>query len=444
MKRQNRKAQAVRAGFILALGILFLGGAQVHATTVSLAPVAKQQFLSATGAPLAAGCVYTYAGGTTTFLASFVDSTGTTQNTDPIQLDSGGFANIWLTGSAYKFAVYSNPTGGACPGTPGGSLVLQYTVDNITTSTGSGSGAATSVVSAGANPASSGIIEMTKTDTICWRNVANSGNTCLSKDSNDLLTWSQGSLNLPEVGTPAGTGAANDTLWADSTAHRFKMSNNGAAADVFAGAATTDTFTNKTFDTGGAGNVFKIAGTQITAITGTGNAALNVSPSLFAPNIGGSCSNTANVIAGLGNGTLCVGDGSAQHTLVDLSLAQTLTNKTLTSPAISSPTLSGTVAGGATYTSPKIGTGIPNNGTGLQHLRIAACASATPCNGTITWNSTWADTNYTVVCTVENSGGAQQAFVGIIAKTTTTTTYQMGSTSTIGTGNSLDCIGIHD
>ena len=41
-----------------------------------------------------------------------------------------------------------------------------------------------------------------------------------------------------------------------------------AATDQLIARATTDTLTNKTFDTGGTGNVFKIAGTQISSISG--------------------------------------------------------------------------------------------------------------------------------------------------------------------------------
>ena len=272
---------------VLGAAILSLFAVRVHATTVALSPVAKQQFFSSAGVPLAAGCIYTYAGGTTTPLASYVDSTGTTQNTDPIQLDSGGFANIWLTGVAYKFAVYQNPPGTACPGTPGGALVLQYTVDNITTSTGSGSGAATSVVSAGANPATSGIIQMTKSDTVCWRNVGNSANACLSIDGANNLTWTGGSLALTEIAAPSGV-AGEDIIWADSTAHRLKQSGNGgSAAQLVNAGADINTSDQVTVTHLAAALPVAQGGTGVTTSTGSGNVVLSTSPALTTPSIGG-------------------------------------------------------------------------------------------------------------------------------------------------------------
>lgn len=69
----------------------------------TLSPVAKMQFLDATGAPLAGGLVYTYAAGTTTPLATYTDSSGGTANSNPIVLDSRGEANIWLSATTYKF-----------------------------------------------------------------------------------------------------------------------------------------------------------------------------------------------------------------------------------------------------------------------------------------------------------------------------------------------------
>jgi len=60
------------------------------------------------------------------------------------------------------------------------------------------------------------------------------------------------------------------------------------STDTLVGKATTDVFTNKTFDTAGTGNVFKINGTQVSAITGTGSAVLATSPTISDPIISGT------------------------------------------------------------------------------------------------------------------------------------------------------------
>jgi len=61
------------------------------------------QFFAADGTPLVGGKLYTYAAGTTTPSATYTDSTGASANTNPIILDSRGEANVWLSGSLYKF-----------------------------------------------------------------------------------------------------------------------------------------------------------------------------------------------------------------------------------------------------------------------------------------------------------------------------------------------------
>jgi hypothetical protein len=75
-------------------------------TAAYLAPYLTQRFVDNNGNPLINGTVSTYAGGTTTPIATYVDSTGTTQNTNPITLNFRGECQIWLLPNvSYKFVV---------------------------------------------------------------------------------------------------------------------------------------------------------------------------------------------------------------------------------------------------------------------------------------------------------------------------------------------------
>lgn len=67
------------------------------------------QFFDNNGQPLSGGKIYTYAAGTTTPLATYTNSLGTTPHANPIVLNSAGRVpggEIWLTdGLAYKFVI---------------------------------------------------------------------------------------------------------------------------------------------------------------------------------------------------------------------------------------------------------------------------------------------------------------------------------------------------
>jgi hypothetical protein len=83
----------------------------------------RLQFLDANGFPLSGGLVYTCVAGSScpgTPLATYTDSSAGTPNANPVVLDAGGYANIWLGNSSYKITL-QNSVG-----------VTQWTQDNVT------------------------------------------------------------------------------------------------------------------------------------------------------------------------------------------------------------------------------------------------------------------------------------------------------------------------
>jgi hypothetical protein len=75
---------------------------------VFLSPIggAGWQFFTNSGVPLSGGKLYTYAAGTTTPQVTYTSSSGNTNHTNPIILDSAGRVpggEIWLDSQPYKF-----------------------------------------------------------------------------------------------------------------------------------------------------------------------------------------------------------------------------------------------------------------------------------------------------------------------------------------------------
>jgi hypothetical protein len=73
--------------------------------TINVSPDPRLQFFGNDGKPLVGGKLYTYAAGTTTLLATYIDWYGVTPNTNPIILDSRGEASVWLGTARYKFVL---------------------------------------------------------------------------------------------------------------------------------------------------------------------------------------------------------------------------------------------------------------------------------------------------------------------------------------------------
>lgn len=81
------------------------------AVSLSLYAGAGAQFFDNNGVPLAGGLIYTYDAGSTTPAATYTSSAASTNNTNPIVLDSAGRtpAQIWLTaGASYKFVLQTS------------------------------------------------------------------------------------------------------------------------------------------------------------------------------------------------------------------------------------------------------------------------------------------------------------------------------------------------
>lgn len=75
-------------------------------TAASLAPLLTPQFFTNNGLPLVGGLLYSYSAGTTTPIATYTDSTGSTSNANPIVLNSRGEASVWLLPNVgYKFVL---------------------------------------------------------------------------------------------------------------------------------------------------------------------------------------------------------------------------------------------------------------------------------------------------------------------------------------------------
>ena len=112
--------------------------------------------------------------------------------------------------------------------------------------------------------------------------------TLVGRATTDTLT--NKTLTAPVIGTAGATfsgSTSGTTVVAASAVAGTTTLTLPSATDTLVGKATADTLTNKTFNTAGTGNLFQIAGNNITGVTGTGNTVvLATSPTLVTPVLG--------------------------------------------------------------------------------------------------------------------------------------------------------------
>lgn len=185
------------------------------------------QFFDNNGKVLTAGMLYSYQAGTTTQQATYTDSTGLALNPNPIPFGSGARVAIWLTGvNKYKFVLCLQNDGAACA--PADVLFSVDQVPGCPVCTTGGTTFIGTFISGTPNPATTGILELATTDTICWRNQAGTANLCITKDASDILSWTGSTIKLPEIG--CATSAVNfDYLCPNSATHHLSLANNGTA-----------------------------------------------------------------------------------------------------------------------------------------------------------------------------------------------------------------------
>ena len=172
------------------------------------------------------------------------------------------------------------------------------------------------------------------------------------------------------------------------------------STDTLVGKATTDTFTNKTFDTAGTGNVLKINGTTVSAVTGTGSVVLANTPTLITPVLGAATATSINGLAvSTTTGTLTIANGSTLATSGANSITLTSTGPT----TVTLPT-SGTLVNSAVTSLTSLGT-ISTSLTGFVSASAGLLsASSTISGGSISGNISGNAANVTGIVSLANGG----------------------------------------
>jgi len=212
-----------------------------------------------------------------------------------------------------------------------------------------------SIVSTGlsANNSSLGQLTLSSGSHIAVFNIAATGGAAFGSTTLDALSFVTNNLIRGTIASGAadwsfGTSANQGTLAlfgaTSGSAKLIPPASGGGNVTLFAGSdtvvgkATTDTLTNKTYDTAGTGNSFLINGLAATANTGTGAVVRATSPTLVTPALGTPTSVVLTNATGLPISTGVSGLGAGIATFLatpsSANLASALTDETGSGAAV--------------------------------------------------------------------------------------------------------------